>query len=74
MVHDLTNRKSHSNLSRWLSEFHHNKDISKFYYINIILYLTINMKMESNAQTHFKQTLVYKLLLCNHLEQEVIKI
>jgi Rab-like protein 3 len=25
LVHDLTNRKSHGNLSRWLSEFHHSQ-------------------------------------------------
>ena len=30
--------------------------------------------MVPNMQTDFKQTLTYKLLLCGHLEQEVIKI
>ena len=25
LVHDLTNRKSHGNLTKWLSEFHHSQ-------------------------------------------------
>ena len=32
------------------------------------------MKMVPNVQTDFKQTLANKLLLCGHIEQEVIKI
>lgn len=28
LVHDLTNRKSHSNLSLWLSEFYRSRDSS----------------------------------------------
>ena len=34
----------------------------------------INMKKIPNAQTDFEQTLANKLLLCSHIEQEVIKI
>ena len=36
--------------------------------------VTINTKMVPNAQTDFEQTLTNKLLLCGHIDQEVIKI
>ena len=36
--------------------------------------MTINVKMVPNVQTDFERTLVNKLLLCGHLQQEVIKI
>ena len=34
----------------------------------------IKTKIVSNPQTNFKQALVYKSLLCSHLEQNVINI
>ena len=34
----------------------------------------INTKMVYNTQTNLKQALVYKSLLCSHLEQKVINI
>ena len=37
-------------------------------------YVTINMKMVTNVQKDFEQTLANKLLLCGHLEKKVIKI
>ena len=33
--------------------------------------MTINTKMVFNSQTNFKETLVYKRLLCGHVEKEI---
>ena len=43
-------------------------------YTRAHIYVTINMKMVPNVQTDFERTFANKLLLCGHLEQEVIKI